>query len=479
MHSLRTFLFTGALLCTFLAQASNLQVIDVQSSYQFYPQKVQGYQFTVQWDNSWHNDRNHDAAWVFLKAVEENGYNHLPLKPGSARILWKGSPDMPDPELDEASDGTGLFVYASEPYRGPLTYRIFVELDAEALGDNQSVGVGFTQGYGIEMVYIPEGGFTLGDPKETALDYYAFYESGPDSTYQGLYRLDQEKAAIEVGPDEGQLFYRSNSAQYRGDQQGPIPAEFPKGVQAFYLMKYEVTQGIYADFLNSLNYHSASIRYPGGTPDYRRNAGTICLEDGQFFAERPEQRMNFMHWDDMMAFMDWAALRPYTELEYTKASRGPLDPKPNEYAWNNSTVDLIARMPDPTKNYMEMINGMTEADLNDDNRVYFGASYYWVFDLCGSMWEKVITIGDPVGRAFRGQHGDGDISGYGFADVEGWPRGYTDSEGGYGYRGGGHYGEPWLSNDNPYSPIGHRRYAAWSGGMRREAYGTRAARTAN
>jgi len=473
-------LLLSTLLCLpLLSPAAHLQVLDVETVYQRYPEEQRGLYVTVQWDHSWRNDKNHDAAWVFFKSPRERGgYDHLLLGAEGARLLWKGSPDMPDATIQVASDGTGFFVYAAAAYRGRLQYRLFLPTDEEAMPEGAAVARGKVSGHGIEMVYIPAGGFTLGDPKETALDYYAFYRSGPDSTYAGLYRVEEERAAIPVGPAEGQLFYRSNRAIYRGDQQGPIPAAFPKGVQAFYLMKYEITQGIYAAFLNKLASRAASVRYPAGTPDYEPSGGTLYLEDGRFRARRPEQRMNFLHWDDMMAFMDWAALRPYTELEYTKACRGPLDPKPNEYAWNSSSLDALARKIDGQTNYMEMQNGWTEAELTDGTRAAFGASYYWVFDLSGSMWEKVITVGDPVGRAFTGQHGDGRITYYGFADVEGWPSGFADSEGGYGYRGGGHYGEPWISNANPYSPIAHRPYAAWSAGPRREAYGTRAARTA-
>jgi len=480
MHSYKLVVLLGILFTLAIPlTGANIQVIDVETVVQRYPEEKRGINLTVRWDHSWQNDKNHDAAWVFLKSLRPGGgYIHVPLRLKSARLLWKGSPDMPDPTINISADHTGMFVYPSEEYRGPVTYRIFVEQASDLLDEDTRIARGSVLGYGIEMVYIPEGGFTLGDPKESALDFYAFYQSGPDGSYNGLYTIEEEAQDIPVGPEEGQLYYRSNSAEYRGDQAGPIPASFPKGVRAFYLMKYEVTQGIYADFLNSLRPQQASVRYPGGTPAYAPAGGTLKLDNDQFIAERPEQRMNFLHWDDMMAFMDWAALRPYTELEYTKACRGPGEPKPNEYAWNTGNQDLLARKIDPLTNYMEMQRDLDEGDLTDANRAVYGASYYWVFDLSGSMWEKVITVGDPIGRSFRGQHGDGTITSYGFADVEGWPRGFADSEGGYGYRGGGHYGEPWIGEGNPFSPIAHRPYAAWSGGPRNNAYGTRAGRTA-
>ena len=236
----KVILTTISLFLTWSALAANLQVSDTEDYYQRYPDTIDGYQFTVSWEHSWRTDKNHDAAWVFLKSVGENGYDHVPLRPGSARVLWKGSEDMPDPELVVTDDYTGLFIYAGENYRGPLTYRIFVEYEAEALPENTRLRRGGVKGYGVEMVYIPEGGFTLGAPRPDALNYYAFYRSGRDGSYDGLYPIDREEQAIEVGPDPGHLYYRSDRAIYRGDQKGPIPAAFPKGVQDFYLMKYEV-----------------------------------------------------------------------------------------------------------------------------------------------------------------------------------------------------------------------------------------------
>ncbi|NBC27369.1 MAG: SUMF1/EgtB/PvdO family nonheme iron enzyme [Bacteroidetes bacterium] len=435
------------------------------------------YNVTVEWENAWRNEKNHDAAWVFLKSIDVSGYTHIPILPGSEQMLWKADEEMPDATINVADDGRGMFIYASDNYRGELKYRVQVKIDTSAVNIRDLTRD--TEAYGIEMVYIPEGGFTLGDPDTTALNYYGFYQSGPDGSYHGLYEIESEDETIPVGTDEGDLYYRSNSAQYRGDQQGPIPASFPKGVDPFYIMKYEVSQGDYVAFLNTLTAQNASIRYPAGAKDYRALGGTIRVADGEFVADRPDQRMMYWHWDDMMAYADWAALRPFTELEYTKAARGPLDPVPGEYAWNTGSLDQMARRIDSRDQVMKMNRDLSLSDLSDESRDIFGASYYWVFDLNGSVWEKVITVGDTVGRSFVGNHGDGNISYYGFADVDGWPSGYRDSEGGYGYRGGGFYGYNAISITNPYPPIAFRPYAAWSGGPRNSAYGFRGARTAD
>ncbi|MGI9544039.1 MAG: hypothetical protein ACR2MX_12350, partial [Cyclobacteriaceae bacterium] len=121
-------------------------------------------------------------------------------------------------------------------------------------------------------------------------------------------------------------------------------------------------------------------------------------------------------------------------------------------------------------------NNYNERELRDETRPVFGASYYWVMDLSGSLWEKVITIGNATGRAFKGSHGDG-ILDFGNATNEDWPS--NDNEvGGFGYRGGGYYQTGTSYSDfNPHSPIGYRYYGAWSGGPRYISYGYRAGRS--
>jgi hypothetical protein len=124
-----------------------------------------------------------------------------------------------------------------------------------------------------------------------------------------------------------------------------------------------------------------------------------------------------------------------------------------------------------------------ESRLTDATRDQLGASYYWVMDLAGSVWERVVSAGHPRGRAFRGTHGDGQLSGYGIASNADWPSGDHDG-GGYGYRGGGYYERAVEQRQsdrefNPYSPVAWRSFGAWGGGPRSVAYGFRAVRTAD
>ena len=166
-----------------------------------------------------------------------------------------------------------------------------------------------------------------------------------------------------------------------------------------------------------------------------------------------------------------------TELEFEKAARGTSPAIGHEFPWGTSTVDRMRRVMQPNDD-LALSSSADEARLSADTRVEFGASYYWVLDLAGSVWERTVSVGHPAGRRFEGSHGDGRLTGYGSATNQDWPRG-DETGGGYGYRGGGYYEQGMRATDfNPYSPIAYRRFGAWGQAPRSLAYGFRAARTA-
>ncbi|HYG04451.1 MAG TPA: SUMF1/EgtB/PvdO family nonheme iron enzyme [Chryseosolibacter sp.] len=239
-------------------------------------------------------------------------------------------------------------------------------------------------------------------------------------------------------------------------------------------MKYEITQGQYADFLNTLSLQTIPPRAKFMFGDYEYFRGSITLSDKRFVATSPDRPANFVSWDDGMAYADWAGLRPMTELEFEKAARGTVVPKPKDYPWGSSSIDNLKRF--VNENNEVVWAGLLEKDLTDENRDLFGASFYWVMDLSGSIWERCITIGSEAGRNFKGTHGDG-ATNYGYATNEDWPAGDHKSSG-FGFRGGGFY-EHGLSSDVhvPFSPVAFRRYGAWAGGYATQAYGQRFVRS--
>ena len=429
--------------------------------------------FDISWENAWHNDKNHDAAWVFIKFGTQYD-NHARLSQTGHRILQNRETSCPAPQIDVDRNGVGFMLYPSDTYRGSINLKLQVVLDTvdQELSYSRLNGLSV---HALEMVYIPQGSFTIGSPDIAAIKRASVYKSNAKGEPNGLIAINSE-ASIKIAPEEGTMYYWSEEPLYNGDQNGPIPDDFPKGYDPFYIMKYELNQGQYAAFLNTLPGGWTYTRSPIGGKTYYKNRGGIRLEDGKYVADSPQRPMNYVSFTDGLAFTDWAGLRPITELEYEKAARGPGDPIDAEFVWGTNSYDNIERYVNQ-KSELVLSNGYDESLLTDENRDVFGASYYWVMDLSGSVWEKVITFGNPIGRSFKGSHGDGNLD-FGHATNEDWPKS-DDEVGGFGYRGGGYYQVGTVYSDfNPHSPIGYRYYGAWSGGPRSIAYGYRAGRSA-
>lgn len=439
--------------------------------------------FTISWDNSWRNDRNYDAAWIFIKYAStssQGGYRHAKLVNTGHQLIANHLAGSPSPTIEIPIEGTGFFIYASEKYRGRLQWTIIISLDAGILKENNfNVATRLVEIAAIEVVHIPGGPFTIGEADTAAAwKNFALFLSDGNGRPGGPYRIGSEKA-INVSRAKADLFYNSQVALYNGDQKGIIPLEFPKGFNAFYIMKYETTQGQYAQFLNTISAGASHERANFGGKDYYTFRGSIRPDKEKYIAGSPGRPNNFFSWDDALAYADWSGLRPITELEFEKACRGPLDPLPNEFPWNSSSKEKLLREVSKQNDELVLLRGLTESDLTESNRDQFGASYYWVMDLAGSLWERCITIGDSTGRSFTGSHGDGLLSGYGFANNKDWPKGSTETAG-FGFRGGGYYEhtrEFAPGSFNPHSPIGNRNFGSWPGGARSIAYGSRFGRT--
>ncbi len=444
----------------------------------------------VAWENAWRTDKNHDSAWIVVKYSTPawDGWVHLDVAPDGHALADGAMIDGPPPEWVVPGDGVGLFAQPSLEHRGSISWPVRLRLaegavdTLERVADPSDISI---EVLAIEMVHIPEGGFTLGDPGERGRQYASFFRSDDAGEPAGLLRIESERP-IEVGPSEGRLHYRVSPDLerfgYEGDQQGPIPGAFPKGFGAFYCMKYEITQGQYARFLNMQWSNAGAMRDPIGGRRYfvPGNRATIRVEGDRYVAGAPERPANFISWDDACAFADWMGLRPMTELEFTKACRGPEAPNDGQYPWGSAAKDSLVRT---IGEDLDLVTSgdADEALLTDSSREAFGASYWWVMDLAGSVWERCVTIGHPVGRAFEGTHGNGRIDGEGFATNDDWPRGDGGpSSGGYGYRGGGHYeaGREYEPGGfNPHSPIAWRRFGSWGAAPRTMAYGARCVRT--
>ncbi len=427
--------------------------------------------FNLYWKNAWNSPINNDAVWLFCKSVpNEGGYRHIKVSDSGHDVVNLFSENDPGLDFKTTEDGMGLFVVPSKEFRGDIEVTLRIMLQPSSFDQIDTRNASFNV-YGVEMVKIPTGGFTLGDNDDEALKYGALFQPDEFGNFEGLVRIESEDQELLIS-ETGDLFYHANEG-YEGDQKGEIPFSYPKGVQSYYVMKYELSESQYVSFLNTL---SVSQLDPRSNVNEEGYDGSIILTEGKYSSMVPNRPCSFMSWDDALAYADWAGLRPMTEFEFTKAARGPSHPETSIYPWGTESKEKVQRLP-LTSGALVMVNGWEESRLSSSTKYLFGASYYWVMDLAGSLWERVITIGHENGRLFKGSHGDGVLTDSGFATNEDWPDG-TENSGGIGFRGGGFYGYDREYHEfNPFSPISYRPYGGWHGEMRHKAYGTRFVRT--
>ncbi|MEI6166932.1 MAG: SUMF1/EgtB/PvdO family nonheme iron enzyme [bacterium] len=390
-------------------------------------------QFDLSWSNSWRATwtelstatvvTNWDAAWVFVKFRANGDWVH-------ATLAQTGHTAPAGVSIDPTSDGKGALIHRSTSGSGDVSYtngaiKLRWNYAANGVVSANLVDVSVEA---IEMVYVPSGSFYVGSGGSEAGSFYTY----PTTT--NPYLITNE-AAITVGTAAGNLYYATAANQ--GDASGPIPALFPKGYTAFYCMKYEVTQGQIADFLNKLTVTQAAI-YPNQNGNSRY---TISGSYPNFVASAPDRACNWLTWGSMKAYAAWAGLRPMTELEFEKACRGVAASVPNECAWGTTNIVLALGTSGTDGSGTETATPGTancNADRNNgggfngpvragifataiSTRELAGASYWGAMEMSGNLFESLVTAGNSGGRNFAGSHGTGALSSLGVATNADWP----------------------------------------------------------
>ncbi|MDP7024919.1 MAG: SUMF1/EgtB/PvdO family nonheme iron enzyme [Kiritimatiellia bacterium] len=378
--------------------------------------------FDIQWPGSWRRGSFHDAAWVFFKVRPKGekrpstklraGWQHVRLS--ADKVLnpvgyRTGDGTAVEFVVPEGKDGfTGTFVRRAEDGSGPVAATgVSVIMDLSSLPPASRDLSGEVRGFGVEMVYVPEGPYYLGQGNEETAPILSkgaggnelnwFYKFGDHEivaapfyhtreVYVWSAQVAREKGApyyvdgpgpIPTGREPGRLW----AIAFPPEDGGELPAAFPNGYRAYYCMRYAyISEGQYADFLNTLPPDQAAEHYRLGGHGYHINepsklknvpGGVIRSgkkPDYSFSCTEPDRRSRYLSWKDGSAFTAWAGLRPMTELEYEKAIRGPRIPIPGD------------------------------ASL----------SYYGVQDVqATAISERPVTVGSAMGRAFKGTHGTG------------------------------------------------------------------------
>ncbi|MEO0734443.1 MAG: SUMF1/EgtB/PvdO family nonheme iron enzyme, partial [Bacteroidota bacterium] len=408
--------------------------------------------FTVSWENSWRltsGPANYDAAYIFAKFRENGGpWRTMSLdgivNPGGGATLERAP-----------SPSRGIFVYRDGPGAGDFSTRLQIQwlFENQGVDGASDVEVKF---FALEMVYVPEGAYDLGDGTTDNGGFYRGEGEFPEPPFFP-YRVASENAVFM-----GISTFTHNGGSNAGETFGQIRAAYPKGFGAFYAMKYEVSQQQWVDFFNTLDpSQQAELDITGS--DGKNTDATVDRNaiswDGQSPATTalPDVPVNYLPKEYDLAYLDWAGLRPLTELEYEKASRGPRSAVAGEYAWGNTSlhaasyalsnagtpIETVSNPGTNTGNAAYSITasgnplrvGIFAASATNTTRQETGGSYYGIMELSGNLFERYISVGSAAHRDFTGVAGNGVLTAGGRADAPNWP---TD---GYSYRGGS-YGGP-------------------------------------
>ena len=452
--------------------------------------------FDLQWDNSWRVDNqepnNYDGVWVFIKfrdCLDKAGgspgdYSHcwISTTVGDHTIdasTVDGSSMALDTELGLTSvggtdRGMGLFIYqpAGDRTGTVIADSVSILWKSGLQGENSTLNSFDIQVVAIEMVYVPTSPFYLGDGTSN------YYFRNPTDGNKPIY-VDQ--AAMDFEAAAGGLYQLTP-----GSATPNVSNTFPNGYDGFWTMKYEISQEQYMQFLNTLsrttqNYRIATnvtaatsnvsnvyvmsdnasrqdrnaivcepIVPVGGEPlvfhmDYNGNRVYNEADDGASIA------CNYLSAHDIMAYLDWAALRPITEFEFEKMGRGPYKSSygyTDQKAWGTVEVTEVTGIANPGTateaptnsgdgicvfNDNSSVGGPMRCGFASDaatpDRYSCGASYYGIFELSGNVQEPYWGLWNNTTSDdnFSGESGDGILNETGDANETTWPQGADGS----------------------------------------------------
>jgi len=202
---------------------------------------------------------------------------------------------------------------------------------------------------GMEMVYIPEGTFLMGSDDEE-LDY-----------------------AVDL----------CNEYLYRDCQKSWFNIEFPQHevyLDGYWIDKTEVTNSMYATFLNEMGNQSQGGADWFNAGDWYAHIGLVhgVWQPDKGYDDHPVEEAS---WYGAAAYCEWVDRRLPTEAEWEKAARGT---NGQTYPWGNA---------DPMCNLANYY--FCEAGTKPVGSYPSGASPYGALDMAGNLFEWVADRYDP------------------------------------------------------------------------------------
>lgn len=431
--------------------ANDIRIANPILSSQDISEKFVYVEFDIEWKNSWKNNINHDAAWIFIKYQKTGSgeWYHASLNPNSS----SHDPGSAESEatIQPVSDQKGVFFYRTNEGKGDFgsnSIKLKWNYGDDFIKDDIKLDVMRVAVFAIEMCYVPEGDFYLGDRTSAS----CFKQSSDDNPV----KITENPAIVRAGGGDHALvnvgITVSGDAGIDLNNDGTYDNPFyPTGYKSFYCMKYEISQEQYVDFLNTLTRvqqasristpimgqtsinntfvmsNTTEMKYRNAIRcnaevdaelplvffcDYNQNGEPNEDCDGQNIA------CNYLKFQDGLHYAAWAGLRPMTELEFEKACRGPLTPISGEYAWGDnarsqsinpgnlgcSNENFLAgncHFGHQVGNYGGPFRVGIFAEISAGERINAGATYWGIMEMSGNLWEGCISFGTETGRKFK------------------------------------------------------------------------------
>ena len=455
------------LLLTIKSFSNNIQISNI-SIVNGGPGLIQ-VQFDVSWDNSWRvnvGPANYDGAWVFFKYKDISGdWKHMNLT-GTNNVVPAGFDVYQTTSFNKA----GAMLFRDDTNLGAGTTTI----TGVKLGVISTLPYDIdVKGFAIEMVYIPQHTVRpfFGDGDGTNESTNAFHYSDNTATTGSVVPMLADLNSFDDAElDTDGMYVYSNDTIQLTSPLGTLDP-FPT-IKPLWCMKYELSQGAYRDFLNTLDYTQQVTRTqnlpasPTGTgamttaglgratieiktPGIASTTPAVYGCDGNnnnIYDEANDAEWiacNYINWQDMAAYLDWSGLAPMSELQFERICRGGSSAGANpasfgEFAWGTNTIAAFGYTISGTNTASEFFSNTSLSQGNavyagtyvggpvrngifatgSSNRITSGASYYGVMEMTGNLAEYCIHLGSIAGRSCRYvPNGNGVISANGNAQL--------------------------------------------------------------
>ena len=479
------------LILAFTSYGNNIRVKKLSLSDTIRTTKDIKIKFDLSWENSWRDDVNWDAAWIIVKVKRANGsWKHVKLQATGNSIDGNSQ----NAKIVVSDDKMGAFIYRSGNGSGNIDLsgiKLAWNYGVDSVANIDSAEIRL---FATEMVYVPRGSFAFGDSyTPSATNMMMSYSSDRivPSIFKNFISADTVKfgrntpmftiisdrttpkltvAATNVGPmNTGDqviidgIYINGLKGIGVTDSEPYKYTSFPVGYKAIYVMKYEVSQGQYTDFLNTTKIYTSGTHLPPGpsllpvpmSPSQPLVRFSIEKQGENYIVSRPDRAMDYVNGTQLFAFANWSSLRPMTELEFEKAARGPLAPTYNDRANgpqeghvmpgdnSNNVMTTVLKLNGPengseapvisdSTKYLSNIMNIEGGDggsgayrvgifaTDKSSRKSSGASYYGIMGLTDNAGEFVVSLSSEVSRSFRDVNGLGENNPNGSPSISHW-----------------------------------------------------------